>query len=372
MEEKTKILIIDDNLTNIHVLMDHLNEAGYKTLIAENGEIGIKRAIYAVPDLILLDIMMPGIDGFETCRQLREHEKTKSIPIIYMTALSSTQDKIKGFQSGAMDYITKPFHKEEVLARIETHITLQRQKRELEALNNQLSELNADKDTFFSIISHDLRGALMPLNGSVDIVVRLCQKINNDRLIHFSKSIQSSLTHVIRLVDNLLAWGRIQKGDLTPEYQSISIKTLFDDMSPLFQEALNKKSITLQIDIQEDAALFADKNMVETIFRNLISNAIKFSHQNGLIQITATELDQMIDISIADTGVGIPKDIQQKLFQLGEKIKTFGTDGEKGTGMGLKLCYEFAKKNNGSIRVQSNDGQGSQFIVSLPLCNRKD
>jgi len=359
MKQGKKILIIDDNFVNISVLLEQLTAYGYKTLIAENGEVGIKRAIYAKPDLILLDIMMPGIDGYETCRQLKNDPETENIPIIYMTALTSLSNRVQGFESGAVDYITKPFQKEEVIARIQTHLMLQDQRRELEALNRT-------KDTFFSILAHDMRGAFMPLVGSVDIAKRIIEKYDDAKLHKFFSRIVSSVSNINKLLENLLCWGRLQRKQMTTAPQSIDLFKLMEWLVQLYQEQARQKKIQLSHTIDTTLCARADSNMAETIFRNLITNAIKFTPSEGKVSIAGKMESSHVVITITDTGVGISPDRLPGIFKPDVKIKTRGTAGEVGTGLGLILCQEFATMNNGSIEVESTTDQGTTFSVYLP------
>jgi len=354
-----KILVVEDNIINVTILLEQLNIYGFKTLIAENGEVGIKRAIFAQPDLILLDIMMPGIDGYETCRQLKENPKTKDIPIIFVTALTAIKSRVQGFEMGAVDYITKPFQQEEVIARIQTHLTLQDQKK-------QLKELNRTKDTFFSIIAHDLRGAFMPLVGSMSILERIIQPYDDDKLHNFTQKIATSVKNIHKLLDNLLCWGRIQRHQLSINPQPVDMFKLMEWLTDLYQEQANQKNIRLSHAIDSDVFVKADSDMIETIFRNLITNAIKFTPIDGSVFITYERKNKLMIISVADSGIGIPEERLAGIFKTDVKNKTKGTAGETGTGLGLILCDEFVKLNKGHISVESKMNQGTTFSVHLP------
>jgi len=357
--KETKILIVEDNIINMAILLEQLKLNGYTTLIAENGEVGIKRAIFGRPDLILLDIMMPGIDGYETCRQLKEHPHTRDIPIIFITALTAMKSRIKGFKHGAVDYITKPFQQEEVLARIQTHLTIQEQKKKLE-------ELNRTKDTFFSIIAHDLRGAFMPLVGSVSILEKIIQKYEDQKLHKFTHAISSSVKNIHKLLENLLYWGRIQRQELSAHPKTVDLFKLMEWLVDLYQEQAHQKNIHLLHSIPPHLTVWADTNMVETIFRNLITNAIKFTKNGGTVSITNDRENNHIIISVNDTGIGISEERIAGIFKTDVKNKMKGTAGETGTGLGLILCDEFVRMNNGKISVNSQIHKGTTFSVYLP------
>jgi len=355
---KGTILIVDDNPANLGILMEYLLDSGFETLIAQDGEGAINQAEYARPDIILLDIMMPGIDGFETCQKLKENPITKDIPIIFMSALSELENKVRGFSTGGVDYITKPFQQEEVLARINTHLTIERQKK-------QLYELNATKDKFFSIISHDMRNMFSPMLGSCDIVVRLAQRIENTQLIKYTGNIKQSVFNAHKLMENLLEWARIQGKNVNINKQKIDIGTLAFDIVSIMDENASQKQIKLKSLVPRQTYVLADSNMINTVLRNLTTNALKFTKKNGEIIISSTIIDDYIEVSVSDTGVGISPENIKKLFKIDQKLQKTGTNGEKGTGLGLLLCKDFIKGNGGKIWVESDSGKGSVFKFTL-------
>jgi len=363
---KPKVLIIEDNLVNINILIDTLSNSGYKILIAENGDIGIKRAIYAIPDIILLDIMMPGIDGYEVCRKLKENSTTMEIPIIFVSALTEVDDKIEGFNAGAVDFITKPFQKEEVLARIETHLTLQSQKKELKNLNTKLNELNSTKDRFFSILAHDIRGAFSPLLFSAESLYNISKDFDNKNMQKITKILHSSAINVNNLMDNLLRWGKIQRGMYNFNPGCFDLYNIVANAVNLHIENALQKNISLSHEIEKNTLIYVDSNMIGAVFRNLISNALKYTKSLGKVTIKSKSLNNdFYSITLKDTGVGIDSDKIDKLFQVDRGFKTNGTSGETGTGLGLVLCKEFISLNGGSITVESKIGVGTSFNLKL-------
>lgn len=370
MERKPCILVIDDNPTNLRLLFDYLKEDGFKTLIAEDGEEGISHATIAQPDLILLDMMMPGLSGLETCRLLKQKEETRHIPIIFITALSGVTDKVKGFQAGAVDYITKPFQQEEVLARIRTHLTIRRQREELAELNRRLSKLNATKDKFFSIIAHDMRNAFNSLFCGSQFLLRV-DTLERTDIKFMAGEMHSSLQNVFKLLENLLSWARVQRGMMEFAPERFDFRELSTESVGLFEESACRKGIELTCSVSPDAHVFADKNMSATVLRNLISNAVKFCDRGDSIHITAREeREELLEICVRDTGTGIPSEDIPRLFQIEGHYKQPGTAQEKGTGLGLILCREFVHRQGGDIWVESSSGQGSSFYFTLPREDR--
>jgi len=356
---KGTILLVDDNLSNLQVLIDYLNKSGYKTLVARSGNRAIRQLEFVRPDLILLDILMPGIDGYETCRQLKEDKNTKDIPVIFITALTETYDKVRGFKMGAVDFITKPFQHEEVLARVTTHLTIQRQK-------EQLSELNAMKDKFFSIIAHDLKNAFGGILTISKVMVESLNIYEKEELELFSQSIYETAQKTFSLLENLLNWARIQRGTMEFRPKIIDLHKPVSENISLFKENASQKKINLSHSVEPKTYICADPNMTDAIFRNLISNAVKFTYKGGEVRITGENDGGNVNISVSDTGEGISEENIQKLFRIDESYKKPGTAGEEGTGLGLMLCKEFVEKNNGEIRVESELGKGTTFSLSLP------
>ncbi len=353
------ILAVDDTPTNLRILLDYLKELGFKTLIATSGERAIQQLELVLPDLILLDVMMPGLDGFATCRQIKQNPTTKDIPVIFMTALSETVDKVKGFEAGAVDYVTKPFQQEEVLARITTHLTMQRQKREL-------AELNGTKDKFFSIIAHDMKGAFSSLLGFSSLLATSIQHYNPTEIQEIAQMLNDSAQNTFKLLENLLSWARIQSGRIEFQPRELNLSQLVKDNVELLCENANQKGLNIINSIEPATLVYADENMVNTILRNLIANGIKFSQAGGEIKIAQKIVEEFVEISVADTGIGIPAPYVQHLFRIDKTFTRAGTADEKGTGLGLILCKEFVQKNGGQITVESVEGQGTTFRFTLP------
>ncbi len=371
--KQATILIVDDNPTNLRVLLDYLCDSGFKMLVARNGEGALRQAKYANPDIILLDVMMPGIDGYETCRQLKADETLQDIPVIFMTALSETENKLQGFEAGGVDYIIKPLQQEEVLARLNAHLTirrLQQQLQEQNALlqekNSQLQELNASKDKFFSIISHDLRSPFQVLLSLTQLLGDHLEMYSQEKIRTSVGHMRTSAEKLYALLENLLTWSRIQRGMMDYQPQHINVSSIIAQNVNLFIVNAEQKQITLSNSVQEELIVYADDNMVDAIIRNLISNALKFTHAGGNIIVSATHNEKDVQTAVADTGTGMNAETIAKLFRLDVKYQGVGTAGEKGTGLGLNLCKDLVEKNGGAIWVESEIEKGSTFTFTLP------
>lgn len=359
--KQSVILIVDDNHKNLQVLGSILKENNYLVAVAKDGTSAISLASKVMPDLILLDIMMPGMSGFETCVKLNSMEKTREIPVIFLSARSDSDDIIKGFTSGGVDYITKPFIKEELLARIRNHLGIKHTEQELR-------ELILQKDKFFSIIAHDLKNPITSLVSLVDLLHRNLDKYDKKKIEKMVLGISEAAQTQYKLQENLLEWSRIQTGTVKINMERFNVLEVINEAIGETKSSAMTKNIEVVLNADKDCFVVADKNMINTVFRNIISNAIKFSFKDSKVTINCKKNQSRVDISIVDQGVGINGDRINSIFKL-KSVSTPGTDKEKGTGLGLVVCKEFIEKNEGEIQVDSKEGKGSVFTITLPLDN---
>ena len=357
---KGNILIVDDTLKNLRLLDTLLTNAGYLVRPASDARMGFSTAQKKLPDLILLDVRMPGMDGYEVCEALKADERTRDIPVIFISALNETVDKLKGFAVGGVDYITKPFQEQEVLARVKAHVTIRRQQQQLYALN-------ASKDTFFSIIAHDLKNPFSGFLSFVDLMEHSVATWDKDQIIELTDLLRTSANHLSALLDNLLTWSRIQRGmiDYRPGLCDLHVAAARNII--LFTPNAEHKQIVLSNSIPEQMIVSADVAMLDTVMRNLLSNALKFTPAGGTVDVAARRDQQSIEVSVSDTGVGIAEEHWPKLFRIDVRYKRLGTAREKGTGLGLSLCKEFVEQHGGSLWVESREGAGSVFYFTLPM-----
>jgi two-component system sensor histidine kinase/response regulator len=388
--DKATILIVDDNPTNLGVFFEYLEESGFEVSVARSGEGAIRQLAHFHPDLILLDVMMPGMDGFETCRRLKKDEAIQDIPVIFMTALSDSVDKVKGFLAGGADYITKPFHYEEVLVRVTAHLTirkLQYQLKEQNALleeknamieeqkvllkekDEQLRKINAHKEKLFSFISQDLQSPLNRLLGFARLIIENVDDYSKEEIKGNIRRLQTSAEQLYASHENLLTWVTVQRGTLKYYPESVDIQEIAVYYVLLFTPNAEEKRITLTSSIREPMFAYADYKMVNTVVQNLVSNALKFTNSNGSITIEARQTENVIEISVSDTGTGIREEDLPYLFQIETTSQNKGTTGEEKTGLGLIICKELVEKNGGKIWCESEIGKGTTFTFTLPRKN---
>lgn len=317
--------------------------------------------------MVLLDIDMTGIDGYETCERIKSDPAIKDIPVIFLTGKSAPEDIIKGFQVGGADYITKPFRAEEVLVRLKTQIKITHSSKIIKQQNKKLLELNATKDKFFSIVAHDLKNPFNALLGFSDILINDYDELSEDEKRDFISEMGKVSQFSYNLLENLLEWSRSQTGSLEFHPTQVDLFELVEEEKMLLGAGAKKKKITIVSEMSDGDYVFADRNMVKTILRNLISNAIKFTDKDGTIRVFRESDNEHMTIGVQDTGVGMDEVTQNKIFKIGESHSTIGTQEERGTGLGLILCREFVEKHDGKIWVESELQKGSVFYFTLPV-----
>jgi len=251
---------------------------------------------------------------------------------------------------------------------IQKHIkALELSESKLRASEKDLKESNNQKDMFFSIIAHDLRSPFTSLLGFTQFMVQEADSLTKEEFREFSASIDKTARNVYNLLENLLQWARMKTGKMEYSAVKINLYELISDIIDLYQPNAFKKKISLRHNCNTERMVTADTNMLNTVFRNLVANAIKFTRENGIIEIRSEQKEKLVKITVKDDGVGIPKENIDKLFNIDEHVSTIGTNKERGTGLGLVLCKEFVEKNGGTIKVESEEGKGSRFIFTVPL-----
>jgi len=248
------------------------------------------------------------------------------------------------------------------------NLVLNRTKK-IENQNIQLEQLNATKDRFFSIISHDLRGPIGNLSTSLGLLTENYKTLNENSKFELLKGLKSSSDKTYHLLENLLIWSRIQADSIRFKPIKIFLNALINENIDLLKPGIKQKQIKITVHIPGNLKTNADNYMLDTIIRNLLSNAIKFTADNGNIEISAKQVGDKVEIAISDTGIGIKKENIDKLFRIEHNLMTVGTNGEKGSGLGLILCKEFIEKHDGKIQVESVEGKGSSFIFTMPKGN---
>jgi two-component system sensor histidine kinase/response regulator len=363
-----KILVVDDVAANVLLLKVLLTNEKFQIVTARNGREALEQVKAENPDLILLDVMMPEMSGFEVAEHLRSNPETEDVPVIFLTALNGSSDVVKAFHSGANDFISKPFNKEELMIRVRHQISLVAAKRALIERNEELHRTITSRDKLYSVIAHDLRSPLGSIKMVLNmLIINLPPETIGEEMHELLTVANQTTEETFALLDNLLKWTKSQIGRLKICYQDTNIVEILQSVMDIFNMVADLKGISIKLDAPERMMANADIDMIKTVVRNLLSNAIKFSRENSTIVISATTEDGKAIISVKDSGCGIAEEDQAKLLHTDTHFSTFGTNNEEGSGLGLLLCQDFVEKNNGKLWFTSKKGEGSTFSFSIPL-----
>ena len=362
-----KILVVDDVMSNVLLLKVLLTNEKFQVITANGGNKCVEMAKSEHPDLILLDVMMPDISGFDTAVILKKDPSTAANPMIFLTALNAPSDLVHGFQVGANDFLSKPFSKEELIMRVMHQISLVAAKRIIVQQNDELKRTIGNRDKMYSVIAHDLRSPMASIRMVLNLVVNcLSREVVGDEIFDLIDKANRESEETHDLLDNLLKWTKSQTGRLNVVFQDFDLSDVVPGVVDIFVMIAETKHIELKLDMGNSPIMVrADKDMLNTVIRNFISNAIKFSNEGSSIDIYVTLQDKFAKINVRDHGVGISEDRLHNLFRAGKT--TYGTNNEEGSGLGLQLCQDFAEKNGGSVCVESVQGEGSTFSVLVPL-----
>ncbi len=362
-----KILIVDDVVSNVLLLKILLTNEKFQVCTANCGTMCIEQCKAEKPDLILLDVMMPDISGFDTAVILKKNPETADIPIIFLTALNNPSDLVKGFQVGANDFLTKPFNKEELVVRVMHQITLVAAKRLIQKQNEELRATISNRDKMYSVIAHDLRSPMASIRMVLNLVVSaMSPDLIGPELFELLDKANRESEECHDLLDNLLKWTKSQTGRLNVVLQDLDLDDIIPGVVDIFEMIAQTKKIKLVYKApSEPIVVRADNDMFKTVLRNFLSNAIKFSPEDSNIEISLSKEGEFAKVSVRDHGVGIAPDRIDNIFHKGET--TYGTGGEEGSGLGLQLCADFSRKIGGDVKVESELGKGSVFSVFVPL-----
>jgi signal transduction histidine kinase len=369
------ILIVDDMPANLEVVTSHLERQGYRAVVALSGDEGIERAEYVQPDLILLDIMMPGIDGFEICRRLKAGDRTRAIPVIFMTALSDTTDKLAGFAAGAVDYVTKPLNGAEVLARIESHLALYALRRQLAEQNAQLQQeiavraeaeaalqrSNTEFEQLAYVASHDMQEPLRKIASYLQLLSQRYQGQLDADADEFIGYAVDGAKRMQALINDLLAFSRVgtKAKPFAPADCGLIVKTALADLQFAIEDA------GARVDVGDLPMVLGDATQLSQLFRNLISNAIKFRRDEPpVVRVTSERAEAFWRFTVGDNGIGIAAEYFERIFVIFQRLH--GRSQYAGTGIGLAICKKIVERHGGQIEVRSVEGEGSEFAFTLP------
>lgn len=358
-EDDRHILVVDDNVTNLQLTAAILKNEGFLISLAESGPAALEQLEKDRPSLILLDVMMPGMDGYQVCRVIKQNEKISEIPVIFLTAKNQTEDLVEGFNAGGVDYLTKPFNRQELLVRVRKHL-------ELEASKRKIVEMNKTRNKLYSIIAHDIRSPFSAITQTINAIAEGYIDTGSEDFMQIMKDLEVTAGNTSVLLDNLLQWTKTQSESITISLKVTDLAYVLKDCIQLYRGNAEIKKIHLTLDVPQNLVSVCDEVTIHTVFRNLLSNAIKFTPQDGSITVTGKIEEDYVKVSVVDTGLGMTKEVVDKIFVRGEHHSSIGTGSESGTGLGLVMVKDFVQKNNGRLDIESEPGKGTTISVYIP------
>lgn len=358
------ILVVDDTVSNLRLLERMLGERGYKVRPVRSGEAALRAAGASTPDLILLDINMPGLNGYEVCRQLKADERLRDIPVLFISALSETEDKVRAFEAGGVDYINKPFQFDEVYARIRTHLELRHQRRQLEENYARLRDLERMRDSLTHMIAHDMKSPLLATQLAVGLITKIAEP-QVPRIAELASLAEGSVATLIELVTQMLDVSRMEAGKVELHRTRADLLGLVR----LAVDALKLQADRRRVAVHGIGPIVADvdADIIRRVVGNLVGNAIKFTRSEGSIDVTVTREEDAACVEVRDDGPGIAPEHHKRIFEkfgrVEDKVPTIGT------GLGLTFARMAVEAHGGTIGVKSEPGQGSTFWFKLPGCS---
>ncbi|HVS50934.1 MAG TPA: hybrid sensor histidine kinase/response regulator [Opitutaceae bacterium] len=364
-----KVLVVDDDRVNIRILGGILRAEGYALAEAGSGEKALEVYAQFEPDLVLLDVMMPGIDGFETCRRLKKNYGDQTAPVIFITAKNESDDVVEGLEAGGVDYLPKPFKPKEVLARIRSHLQNQLLSEQKQALVEQLSKANAAKNRFLGMAAHDLRNPLASIRGLAEFLRDGTVGALTPDQLDLVNTIRDASHSMLDLVNELLDVATIEAGELKMHLERHNLAELAAKCVALTNiEAAKKKTHVTFVPPREPVLLDIDPAKIRQVIENLLSNAVKYSPPGSTVTavIAADGTRNVVNLSVRDQGPGIPEDERDKLFKDFGRLSSKPTGGEKSTGLGLAICRKIVEAHRGTIVAENLPTRGCEFRVTLP------
>lgn len=365
------ILIVDDTATNIQLVAALLDPMGYELSFANSGADALEQVKETQFDLILLDIMMPEMDGIEVARRLKADADYQNIPIIFLTAKSDDDSLVEGFEVGAADYVTKPFSPPELIARVQTHLELKQAQDQLRQNNRELAEAIQMKNRLLSIASHDLKNPLSAISGFANMLERNSTVQGSQELSDMVHFITRASNRMMELIGELLDTAALEMGKMKLDLKHCFPAYILNQSIQENRFAAEQKSQQILFESHYSEQLVADSKRLKQVFDNIISNAIKYSPQNATIQISLQKSDELLEFRVSDQGPGFSEEDQEKLFGYFQRLSARPTAHESSTGVGLAIVKQIVDLHQGQILLEQTSAQGSTFLVRLPINQKK-
>ena len=371
MDSATNILVVDDNPANLQVLNGMLKERGCKVRLVTSGPLALRAAEHDAPDLILLDINMPDMNGYEVCKRLKLDTKLKEIPVIFLSALTEAEDKVAAFAAGGVDYITKPFQFEEVEARIELHLKVQGMQREVEAQNRRLEasyerlrDLEGLRDNLVHMIVHDMRSPLGAITTSLQLLKEDLEGKIPEENVNDIESAMMGGSALMNMLNDLLDVSRLEAGKMPLEMNLLDLSRVARESVTALRPLAPGREVA--VNGEPDIRARCDGNVVRRVIDNLVANGLKHTPAGSTLAVEVKETDTGVKISVFDSGPGIPPEYLEHIFDKFGQVTTRNSGKYQSTGIGLTFCKMAVEAHGGTIGVESELGQGSTFWFTLP------
>jgi two-component system sensor histidine kinase/response regulator len=357
--EPARILVVDDQSANIQIVGTVLGGSGHEIIPASDGATALKRAAMRKPDLILLDLLMPEMDGCEVCRQLKANPSLSDIPVIFLSAADDKELIVRALNAGGIDYITKPFNHAELISRVRTQLALK-------SARDRLAQLAEDKDELIGILTHDLKNHIGGVSMSAKLLCQQVEKFHDGKVTLLSDNILRSSEQLLAFVKEFLANAATDYGFVLHPVavNPVEIAARLLEQS---QELARRKKLKFQTDFPPAGlSALADPSALSQVLDNLISNALKFSPPDKTIYVSVRAAGKQVECVIRDEGPGFTAEDKVKMFRRYGRLSARPSDGEPSTGLGLSIVHKLVKAMNGELACESTPGNGAIFTVRLP------
>lgn len=369
LQPESVVMIVDDTPVNMRLLSDFLESNGYSTQAFPSGRKALAAAARRAPDLILLDITMPEMDGYEVCAHLKADPALADIPVIFISALSDAEDKVRAFTCGGVDYISKPFKAEEVLARVQAHLNLRRLQRELAERNRQLEAALGDRTALTAMIVHDLGNLLTIVLGGGELLQRAAGDLRPPQRECLSAMLVAC-DDMLYLTNGLLHVDKLESGQWELQLESVSVRAVLAERAAVARAQTNAPAAGLALEVADGLRCWADTRLLSRVLDNLLSNARKFCPPDGRIRLSASADGAQAVLVVANDGPVIPPEFQTRMFDKFTQQLAEGQAKRRGVGLGLAFCRLAVTQMGGTVEVCSplpGETQGTAFVLRLPM-----
>jgi signal transduction histidine kinase len=359
------ILMVDDNPVNLQVLTSMLKQSGWRPRPVTSGRLGLQAARNEPPDLILLDVNMPEMNGYEVCEALKADARLAEIPVIFVSALGETMDKVKGFAVGGVDYVTKPFQLDEVRARVTAHLEVRRQQRELQASYEKLRETERLRDSLVHMIVHDLRSPLTAISAYLEMFAQEAkQKLGAETQQDIASAMQAT-RNMTRMINGILDVSKMEAQMMKLDLRECDLVQVVGASMNDLDSLVGARRLAFERPA-EPARVLADQEIIARIVQNFLANALRFTPASGEIRVGIVVEADHVRVFVADTGPGIAPDFHRSIFDKFVQVGASASARNRSTGLGLAFCKMAVEAHGGRIGVDSELGKGSNFWFTLP------